>query len=410
MSQYFSDDTDDADDVKYNKDIADDIDSCCINQMRTNKKRKNDHKGSPIIWQSEKTKIPAPPPRPFKDMPDETFILSNGTELIRRSKLCTITNDHYEYKATKLDDFLALADYYDDEFDQKKTSNINLPIISRMAPHLYELNNLIGMEQVKEQVMSFVLFFIQSLDDVNHEMLHSVIYGSPGVGKTRLIYILANIFSTLGITEESKVIFVKRADLIGQYLGQTAVKTKKVLEEARGGVLVIDEAYSLGDTEQRDSFSRECIDTLNQYLSECRRDLICIIAGYKDDMEGRFFKTNAGLKRRFAFKYIIPDYNSQQLCEIFIQNVKRFGWKIKDATTLNTFFEENHEYFQNNGGDMETLFGKIKFEHARRVFSGSYNERKIITMEDIEAGMVKFLENTGGNDDKKDPIPMFMYT
>jgi DNA replication protein DnaC len=404
----FSDEKKDTKDANDANDANDENDSCCNSQMKTNKKRKNDHKISPIVWESQKTKIPPPPPRPFEDMPDETIVLSNGTNLIRRSNLCTRTNDHYEYKITKINDFLALADYYNHEFDHKKTSNINFPVISRISPHLYELNSLIGMEQVKDQVTSLVLFFIQSLDDVNHEMLHSVIYGNPGVGKTRLIYILSNIFATLGITEETKVIFVKRADLIGQYLGQTAVKTKKVLEDARGGVLVIDEAYSLGDTEQRDSYSRECIDTINQYLSECRRDLICIIAGYKDDLEGRFFKTNAGLKRRFAFKYIIPDYNSQQLCEIFIQNVKRFGWKIKDETVLNAFFEENHEYFQNNGGDMETLFGKIKFEHARRVFSGFFHERKIITMEDMEAGMLKFLENTPTK--KEDRPPCMMYT
>ncbi|NBX51827.1 AAA family ATPase, partial [bacterium] len=256
--------------------------------------------------------------------------MDNTRTVLTHMRLYASKFEHYEYKVKNLGDLLALADYFNCEFDDYKKSNINLLTIAKLAPHIYELNSLVGMEQVKEQVLSMVLFFLQSLDDVNHDMLHSVIYGNPGVGKTRLIYILANIFATLGITDGVKVTFVKRADLVGQYLGQTAVKTKKVLEEACGGVLVIDEAYSLGDTEQRDSFSRECIDTLNQYLSECRRDLICVIAGYKADLENRFFKTNAGLKRRFAFQYEIPDYNAKQLRTIFLQNVQRAGWSIED--------------------------------------------------------------------------------
>lgn len=387
---------------------------CCEPVPSAGKKRKTLHVHVPIRWRPDTAEsIPPPPPPPpsgraLRRQPNKTITLTNGSVLTRVSSMSSSSYEYFEYRVTKLDDFLSLADFYECEFDKKKKSNIDLPTIYKLAPHLYELNSLVGMEQVKEQVVSLVLFFIQSLDSANHDMLHSVIYGSPGVGKTRLIFILANIFATLGITPSAKVTFVKRADLIGQYLGQTATKTKKVLDDARGGVLVIDEAYSLGDTEQRDSFSRECIDTLNQYLSECRRDLICIIAGYKDDLENRFFKTNAGLKRRFAFQYTITDYTPQQMQEIFQQNVQRCGWELhKDAAPL-SFFEENHHCFEHNGGDMELLFGKIKFEHARRVFSGKLADRKRITREDVEAGMEKFLENITKKEDNSPP-PM-MYT
>lgn len=369
---------------------------------------------SPIRWRKDNLKntpAPPPPPRPNNDAPNTVITLSNNTNMIRHTRYCTPTFEHYEYKVKNLGDLLALADYFNCEFDDYKKSNINLLTIAKLAPHIYELNSLVGMEQVKEQVLSMVLFFLQSLDDVNHDMLHSVIYGNPGVGKTRLIYILANIFATLGITDGVKVTFVKRADLVGQYLGQTAVKTKKVLEDARGGVLVIDEAYSLGDTEQRDSFSRECIDTLNQYLSECRRDLICVIAGYKADLENRFFKTNAGLKRRFAFQYEIPDYNANQLRTIFLQNVQRAGWSIEDNAAPMSFFDDNMCHFIHNGGSMELLFGKIKFEHARRIFSGFYHEMKMITREDMEAGMEQFLKNNAIKEKKcPSPPPFMMYT
>lgn len=367
-------------------------------------------KYSPIRWCGKIGETPSSPPRLNDDAPNTEIMLSNGTKMVRHARYCTNTFEHYEYKVRCIGDLLALSDYYNREFDDYMSSNINLLTIAKLAPHLYELNSLVGMEQVKEQVLSMVLFFLQSLDDANHDMLHSVIYGNPGVGKTRLIYILANIFATLGITNGVKVTFVKRADLVGQYLGQTAAKTKKVLEDARGGVLVIDEAYSLGDTEQRDSFSRECIDTLNQYLSECRRDLICVIAGYKADLENRFFKTNAGLKRRFAFQYEIQDYNAKQLRTIFMQNVERSGWMIKDNSMPLSFFEQNMHNFVHNGGDMELLFGKIKFEHAKRVFSGFYHEMKVITRDDVEAGMEQFLQNNARKEKKDDAPPPMMYT
>lgn len=408
---------------------------CCSDQddSRHKRKRIGKNKYNKIEWKSTAASgsaiattfsslsaIPPPPPLPktliggrnanfIKQQPDREIQLSNGSILIQRMKFSDIMYDHYEYHVGKLDDLLALNDYYQEHGDSEKSSNINFEGISKLAPHIYELERMVGMEDVKKQVLSLVLFFLQSLDSCNQDMLHSVIYGNPGVGKTRLIYILANIFASLGVTPSNKVTFVKRADLIGQYLGHTAIKTKKVLEDACGGVLVIDEAYSLGDTEQRDSFSRECIDTLNQYLSECKRDLICVIAGYKEDLETRFFKTNSGLKRRFAFQYEIADYNAGQLREIFLQHVKNNGWELTDDAASSEFFEENRDFFVHNGGDMELLFAKIKYEHASRIFSGFHTDRKIITREDVQAGMEKFLENNG-KEGKKDQVPFMMYT
>ena len=378
--------------------------SCDLEKERVQKKRKH----QPIVWKNNDTKIPPPP---FdKNANDKEYILTNGLVIKQIMKHSNYLYDHYECSnISSLDDILSLCDfYYSDNCNKNNTSNINFNMITRIAPHVYELNRMIGMEQVKKQILSLILFFMQSLDDYNQDMLHSVIYGNPGVGKTRLINLISYLFATLGITETAKVTFVKRADLIGQYLGQTAIKTKKVLDEARGGVLVIDECYSLGDAEQRDSFSRESIDTINQYLSECKRDLICIIAGYKEDLENRFFKTNPGLKRRFAFHYEIPDYNAEQLRCIFLQHVKMYGWELETDAAPLSFFEENFIHFEHNGGSLELLFTKAKYEHARRVFSGFAHERKILTYEDMEMGMQKFLENNGKK--LKNEIPFMMYT
>ncbi len=363
---------------------------------------------TPIEW-SSKGKIPPPPPRENPNAPDETIVLSNGTEMIKHVRFCTRTHDNYEVKIKTLGDLIALADYYTSQFDKKKTCNIELKRISQMAPHLYELNSMIGMEKIKDQVLGIILFYLQRLDTTNHDMLHTTIYGGPGRGKTVLIYILANIFATLGITQGNRVTFVKRSDMIGQYLGQTAAKTKKVIEDAIPGILVIDEAYSLGDTEQRDSYSRECLDTLNQFLSEQKKNLICIVAGYKDDIEKRFFKTNPGLRRRFSIHFEIEDYKPSQLREIFLQGIKRLGWQIDDKAAHVSFFEENMDNFPHMGGDMETLIGKMKIEHGRRVFSLPIHMKRMITCDDIKAGMEKFLENAVKKE-KEDPPPFMMYT
>lgn len=364
---------------------------------------------TPIQWKPTLVvEVPPPPPRLNPDAPSEVIRLSNGKEMLRHTRYCSKTHEHYELKVKNLGDLLALADYYEEEFLEDKTCNINLRAIAHMAPHLYELDQMIGMDRVKEQVMSLVLFFLQKLDNVNQDMLHTAVYGSPGVGKTRLIHILAGIMSSLGITKGSRVTFVRRADLIGQYLGQTAAKTRKALEEATPGILVLDEAYSLGDTEQRDSYSRECIDVINQHLSECKRNLVCIIAGYKEDLERRFFRTNAGLRRRFAFHFEMEDYNAPQLRQIFLQNLERSEWFLTDGAAPLSFFENNLCHFPHMGGDMELLFAKMKFEHGRRVFSRPLHEHRRLTKEDVEAGLASFLENR--TEKKNDAPPPMMYT
>ena len=122
---------------------------------------------------------------------------------------------------------------------------------------------------------------------------------------------------------------VKRADLIGKYLGHTAAKTQEVIDSCKGGVLFIDEAYSLGNAEGRDSFSKECIDTLNQNLSENKNNLLCIIAGYKESLEKCFFSYNEGLNRRFSFRYNIEPYSAEQLRDIFLCKLREIKWDIK---------------------------------------------------------------------------------
>ena len=324
----------------------------------------------------------------------EIIELNDKIFLYKNKNISNNFYDHYEFNIKSLTDLILLADFYkSSKYDKSKHTNIPFYTIHKLKEPINKLLNMVGLENLKSQILSLIVYYLQQFEEENQDMLHTVVYGSPGVGKTKFINILSEVYANLGVLPSRKVTFVKRADLVGQYLGQTAIKTKDAIEKAKGGILVIDEAYSLGDTEQKDSFSRECIDTLNQYLSEEKKDLICIIAGYKEDLERRFFKSNPGLERRFPFKFTITDYTSIQLKQIFLSIVKENNWNINEDAIDEEILEDNKHCFQFNGGDMELLFTHTKFIHSMRVFSAQKKDKKCISKEDFEAAIEKFKNN-----------------
>jgi SpoVK/Ycf46/Vps4 family AAA+-type ATPase len=232
---------------------------------------------------------------------------------------------------------------------ERSINNIFFPVeynedienLTKCIEPLKKLNNLIGMDSIKQNIIDQVLFYTQGLN--TNEMMHTCLTGPPGVGKTTLGKILSEIYSNLGFLSTNKFRVVSRPELIAGYVGQTALKTLKVLNESKGGVLFIDEAYSLGggQDESGTSYSKECLDTLNQNLTE-RRDFLCIIAGYEDSLESSFFSFNEGLKRRFSFKYVIDKYTGSELKDIFLIKIKKEDWEyVDDIDELDRFFRKN---------------------------------------------------------------------
>ena len=192
---------------------------------------------------------------------------------------------------------------------------------------------------------------------------------------------------------------VKRADLLGQYLGTTSKKVSDLIKSCEGGVMFIDEAYSLGNEEKRDSFSKEAIDTINQHLSEDKCNFLCIIAGYKDALDKCFFSYNEGLRRRFPFVYTIEKYTAEELCLIFKHMVKEIGWSAEDVPEK--FFKDNYECFENSAGDIETLMLFCKINSAKRTLFLP-EERKKINLKDIEKSFKEFRINKDLKEDKVD--------
>lgn len=277
---------------------------------------------------------------------------------------------------------------------------------------LQKLNDLIGMESIKAGIFNQLIFFLQNIEPQFPQMLHTCVQGPPGCGKTELANILADIYANLGIIREAKVVVAKRSDLVAGFLGQTAIKTQEVIDSAKGGVLLIDEAYSLGNEEKKDSFAKECIDTINQNLTEGKADFICIIAGYKEDLEKSFFAFNSGLERRFPYRYTIDDYTPEDLCKIYQNILGRSGWKIKmdDEKKMEEFFRKERVSFKFNGGDLENFVHFSKLAFAKNKIFNVRDNQKIIQMEDVLCAFEMYGANKNREGKEVSAPPMFMYT
>lgn len=274
--------------------------------------------------------------------------------------------------------------------------NINLEKVYKLKGPLIKLKKMVGLNNIKDQIIDMILYYLMEFEKSNNNMLHMSIEGSPGCGKTKLAKILSKILCSLDILESDKVVYARRSDLIGQYVGHTGQKTQKMIDNALGGVLFIDEAYSLGTGNDKkdsgsDSFSKECMDVLNQNLSDNKKKFICVIAGYSDELDKCFFSTNPGLPRRFPFRFKISPYSGNELCKIFINKINKLEWKLsEDVEDLNKFFNKNKEVFKYFGGDIEIFIQDIKYTHSRRVICMEPSDYKIINNNDINKSFEKF--------------------
>jgi hypothetical protein len=205
---------------------------------------------------------------------------------------------------------------------------------------------------------------------------------------------MGKIYSKIGILSKGTFRKVTTADLISGYLGQTALKTRDVIKDSLGGVLFIDEAYALGNNEKKDSFSKECIDTLCEALSDHKDNLMVIIAGYEAELKECFFKYNQGLDSRFTWRFSTDEYKADDLYKIFLKKVNDAGWLISEDSKINVeWFKKNMDYFKFFGRDMETLLAKTKIAHSKRVFCKPDNEKKKLILIDLNKGFEMYLKN-----------------
>ena len=336
---------------------------------------------------------------------DKIMYKENNHKIINKGEnnieLKTIINKN---EIDSIDDFIKINKYYQNNKSLKCSNNnnyiINLHKIEKIINPLIKLKKMVGIEKIKDEIINFVLYYLiyQNKNEPSH-MKHISIEGPPGCGKTKLAKIISKILIGLGILENNNIFYAKRTDLIGTHLGETGKKTQNIIDKALGGVLFIDEAYSLGNEDGKDIYSKECIDILTQNLSDNKSKFICIIAGYTEQLERNFFSVNPGLVRRFPFRFKIEKYNSLELKNIFIRKIYKLNWKIDiDVNNINNLFENNYKHFKYFGGDIDTFIQDIKYSHARRIACSNTNQFKIINYDDITKALTKFIDRRNNNE------------
>lgn len=278
----------------------------------------------------------------------------------------------------------------ENEYDSTITYNIDLKSLHKIKPELLTMDNMVGLENFKKSVTDQLLYFLQGLHKIGDgDYKHTIIYGPPGTGKTQIAKIMGSMYAKVGILEKNKFKKVTRSDLVAGYLGQTAIKTRDVINECLGGVLFIDEVYSLGSQIDDDNYSKECIDTICECLSDHKNKLMVIVAGYEKDIKDRFLSRNNGMESRFIWKFKMDEYTYEDLYIIFKRMVESNGW-VLDNDITNEWFKDKHDKFKAYGRDMEKLFSYCKICHGRRIYGKDSSIRLTLTNEDLNAGLNTF--------------------
>lgn len=262
---------------------------------------------------------------------------------------------------------------------------------------LEELNSLIGMESVKHEINNLVnLLKICKIRQEKGLQLppttnHMVFLGNPGTGKTTVARILSKIYKGLGILSKGHLVEVDRSGLVAGYMGQTAEKVMEVVEEAKGGILFIDEAYALSSNKQDGDFGQEAIDILNKAMEDYRDDLIVIAAGYHDEMQD-FLDANPGLRSRFNRTIRFPDYTAEELVVIMTNRATKLDYHFSEEALdfVKHKFEKTLQFPPNNFGNARSvrnyLDRVINNQANRLVVETDYDEEELTTLslKDVE--------------------------
>ncbi len=291
---------------------------------------------------------------------------------------------------------------------EPKPDSVDLQQILRDAeiqPVIDQLDaELVGLAPVKARIREIAAFLVVSRAraamglEAATPSLHMCFTGNPGTGKTTVALRMAEILHRLGYVRKGHVVSVTRDDLVGQYIGHTAPKTKEVLKKAMGGVLFIDEAYYLYRPENERDYGQEAIEILLQVMENHRDDLVVILAGYKDRMD-TFFQSNPGMSSRIAHHIDFPDYGEDELSQIAGKMVGSMNYRL-DAEAEHAMAEYIHLRRQQphfaNARSIRNALDRARLRQANRIFREAMagkatvnaDQLSTITAEDIRASRV----------------------
>ncbi|UTR10783.1 stage V sporulation protein K [Evansella sp. LMS18] len=247
-----------------------------------------------------------------------------------------------------------------------------------------ELEAFVGLSGIKEFMKEIYawLYLNQKRKEnglkTGKQVLHMVFKGNPGTGKTTVARLVAKMFKEMGVLEKGHLIEAERADLVGEYIGHTAQKTRDLVQKALGGILFVDEAYSLARGGEKD-FGKEAIDTLVKAMEDQQHAFVLILAGYPKEMD-RFLKLNPGLPSRFSMKITFPDYTVEELVKMAEKMVQERDYKLENRAIetlrdLLAFMKSKHEEHFSNGRFIRNLLEKSIRAQAKRLLDEESYER-----------------------------------
>ena len=257
---------------------------------------------------------------------------------------------------------------------EKPEQKEEIPPKEKIEDLLAELDSYVGMDAIKTEVRSLInmvqVYKLRRENDLptTDMSLHMVFSGNPGTGKTTVARIMARIYHSLDILSKGQLVEVDRSGLVAGYVGQTALKTQKVIEKAMGGVLFIDEAYALNGKSEND-FGQEAIDTILKAMEDHRDDLVVIVAGYTELMD-RFIHSNPGLESRFNRFLMFEDYTPEQMVAIFKMQCKKGCYVLAEGTeelVRDFISEESADDSFGNARGVRNLFEHILVAQNNRL-------------------------------------------
>ena len=270
--------------------------------------------------------------------------------------------------------------------------------------------DLVGLVPVKQRIREIAAYLLitkarlQLGIEAAKPSLHMCFTGNPGTGKTTVALKMAEMLHRLGYIRQNHVISVTRDDLVGQYIGHTAPKTKEVIKKAMGGVLFIDEAYYLYKPENERDYGQESIEILLQTMENHRDDLVVILAGYQDRMD-TFFKSNPGLSSRIAHHIDFPDYNEDELLQItkLMTDAMHYNLDANATKAMREYIQRRKQqpHFA-NARSIRNALDRARLRQANRLFNDAIQNKKqataadlsLITEADIRASRVFTNHNT----------------